>query len=352
MKVAIIVKPNNGCSFYRLVLPADYMPWDENDSIKIFYPDHYMSLQESDMLGHIKDIETFAPDLLFFNGIIPKDLVWLKKMKDQGTKIVFDCDDYWELPSSHPVFKQWYTGAFNIMMQGYLSIADIVFVPNEYLRNKVLFFNRNCLIIPNAVPYGQPGYHSSGVKEIGRTTTFLYSGGSTHYNDLLLLKNKFDKIGNDTYLRTNSQYVLAGYDPIPDKHCEWDKMLSLISRTKNFKVINTLPVEKHMAIYDTSDVVLIPLVDSEFNRSKSFLKVIEASTRELPCIVSDVLPYSELKGTKGLMWENWLENIKYCIKNPIFVQDSGKELAEQMKTNFNINIWGPTRYQVFKSLLK
>lgn len=351
MKVAVIIKPDNGCDFYRCLLPCNYMPWQQQDKVKLFYPDH-INIEEhhKQYAGNTNEIEEFAPDILFMNqGITDRNIEYLEQLKKKGTKIVLDLDDYWELSKSHPVYDAWYKTKSNERVKSFIRLANIVFVSNERLHKKVIELNKNCLIIPNGVPFGEPDYrHEEPIHPIYEDKiNFLYAGGSTHFTDVNILKNKFERIGNDKFLREKSIYTLAGFNPLPEKHCEWDKMVSVFKRTNSYQVLNTLPLQKHMSFYDSANVVLVPLVQNEFNSYKTVLKVIEAATRELPCIVSKVLPYSELEGYPGILWDNWLENIKLCIKSSNFVKDSGKELAEKMKQNYDIKVWALSRYQVF-----
>lgn len=348
MKLAVIQKVNNGCSYYRCELPTKYLPLTSKDELEVFYADreavkyNYKSL---------KQLETFSPDIIFWNGVPNGESVEsMLKYKSYGAKLVMDVDDYWELSRDHYMYDFWYKNGYNLIFQKFIQLADIVFTTNDYLRSKILPLNKNCIIIPNAVPFGE-GFFVNNKIQLDKFN-FLYAGGATHYKDVALFKNKFDRLGGDKFIKDHAMFTLAGYNPLPSKHCEWDKMASVFSRTNTYKIIDTLPVGQHMSIYDSANVALIPLVNNEFNRSKSFLKVIEAATRELPCIVSNTLPYSELKGYPGIFWENWLENIKFSIKNPTFVQDQGKELAEKIKANYDIKIWSRTRKDIFEHLIK
>lgn len=353
MKIAVILKPNNGCSFYRCHLPIAFMQYQQGNQVKLFYPEGTHTLENAqDISGTMDQIDEYEPDIIFFNGVIPnKNLEWLKYKRKQGIKFVMDIDDYWELGPNHPVNKHWYKAGLNTIITSMLSEVDVVFTPNEQLRSKVLSFNKNCVVIPNAVPFGTPNYMKTLQVFKLEKMNFLYSGGSTHANDLLILKNKFDRIGTNKSIQDKALFTLAGFNPLPTGHCEWDKMASIFKRTKSYQILSTKPLQEHMTFYDDADVVFIPLANSEFNSCKSFLKVIEASTRKLPVICSNVLPYSELKDYKGIMWENWLENITYCIKNPTFVKDMGEQLAEKMEANFDLQIWSKMRYQIFTHLL-
>ncbi len=353
MRIAALVKPDDGCCYYRIVLPFDHIQWEDTDSVKLFYPrSHPLEGKNRALCGGIDELEAFNPDIVFLNrSLFDKSISWLKTLKDRGIKIVVDIDDFWELSCLHPFYTYWYKHSINKAIQETIRMADLVLTTNERLRNIVLRLNNKCEVVPNAVPYGDKDFTPDTLVPKSNKMTFLYAGGSSHTQDVSLLKNKFERLGSLQKVRDSAKFVLAGFNPLPTTHCEWDKMASIFKRTNSYEILDTLPIQKHMSFYDKADVVLVPLVKNEFNQYKSVLKIIEASTRKLPCIVSDVAPYSDLKNIPGLFWENWVENIKYSINNPTFVKDQGELLYQEMKKRYDIRDWSKIRYELFKSLV-
>ena len=353
MRVAAIVKQYNGCSFYRILLPLEYMPWSKEDQVKLFYPEGAVIRDEDRHLaGTVSEIKSYQPDIIFLNGSLNTNgLEWLQECKASGIKIVVDIDDYWELHGTHPIYETWYKQKHNLKVLEIMKLADVVFTATENLFEKIRLINKNCIYIPNAVPYGTKYYKKEDNQKFLSKMNFLYAGGSTHYPDVLLLKNTFDRLGADKWTKEKAIFTLAGFNPLKGNlHCQWDRMASIFKRTNSYQILETRPLQEHMTFYDQADVSLVPLDSNEFNRCKSILRVIESSTRELPCIVSNVQPYSDLKGMP-LMWDNWKDNIKYCLKNPEAVKDQGKALAEQMKLKYNLPIWAESRYQIFSHLM-
>ena len=69
MRVAALVKPYNGCSFYRILLPLEYMSWSTDDSVKLFYPKGtFIRETDTHIAGTVPEIDAFEPDIIFFNG--------------------------------------------------------------------------------------------------------------------------------------------------------------------------------------------------------------------------------------------------------------------------------------------
>ena len=180
MKVAVIVKLNNGCDFYRCVLPVEYIPF-EKGSFKLFYNDSIdIPEDQLDFADNLKNLESFNPSIIFFSRTISNnnDLDLLEVWKNKGIKIVMDIDDYWEMGTSNYLYKLWYKTEMNKKLINNMKIADLVITTNEQLYEKIIPINRNCIIIPNAVPFGEPYYckdENIKVSTTHRKMNFLYN---------------------------------------------------------------------------------------------------------------------------------------------------------------------------------
>jgi glycosyltransferase involved in cell wall biosynthesis len=292
-----------------------------------------------------EDAELFDCDILMFNRSIKtpaKELVQLRNK--YGFKIVLDLDDYWVLGSTHPLYKSWKEGQFGEDILSYVKIADHVLVTNYSLYTKVREYNQAASIVPNALTFTHPTQPPRSGK-----MKFIYSGSVTHIPDLEILRSKFRRI--EPFVRDSASFVLAGVG----EHKGWDKPKEIFESTGSYEFMPVLPLDRYMEHYDTADVALVPLVDNEFNKHKSVLKVLEAASRGLPCIVSNVLPYKELGPNAPIMWANtgadWLRHIRFCIKNPNWVKHQGMRLYDFMKAKFSLDDVNKLRYEILRSVL-
>ena len=83
------------------------------------------------------------------------------------------------------------------------------------------------------------------------------------------------------------------------------------------------------------------------------MKILEASAKKLPVICSAVEPYIEMSDFPGIMWvnsNNWLDHIRFSIKNPQAVKDMGEQLAERVWKEYSLESWNIVRKQVLESL--
>lgn len=335
MKIKFIVKKGSGCDWHRLFQPLDHMTLEEGDTVDMgIYGESTEDPGDCDIYMFNRDVTIPATKLL-------------QMKKERGFKIVMDLDDYWILPPSHYLYEVWDSSAYSAKIISYMLIADVVTVTNERLADFVKSFCKNILIYPNAVPF------DGSISTQSDKMRFLYAGGITHLPDVKLLDSAFRRIGDEPFIHNKSEYILCGFD-IKHQSDTWDGMAKVFSRTKSFRVYGQLPLDRYMEHYENADVCLVPLVENTFNSCKSTLKMIEAASQGKPCIVSEVLPYTELKDAPAVLWasntSDWLRNIRFCLKNPKWVEHEGLAFQQYMKERYNIVDWAAKRYNDLKTL--
>jgi processive 1,2-diacylglycerol beta-glucosyltransferase len=358
MRLQFVVQQKSGIAYHRLVTPMEFMQWDETDS--------------SEMLWIVNDEHKIDGDILLYSKFIWTTPDQLKAIKAKGTKIVVDVDDSWDLPPLHPFYDVWKQRENAQKVIENIKIADLVICTTLKLQDKIRQYNKNTVVIPNALPFGYENYVPKPIAH--EKMTFIYVGGSSHLLDIEMLKGKFKKIGGEPFIKNNAEFVLAGYEatsvprylskedfdnkkptmvPVRDV---WEKMTSIFAETRSYRILPSTDLEKYIDYYDQADVALIPLVNSDWNNHKSELKIIEAGCKGIPVICSKVLPYSTLYGKEGIMWvetpDDWIKHIRYCVKNPNFVKDMGQKMSEWVKEEYDLLKWNNVRKEVFKNLLK
>lgn len=362
MKIHYFVRPENGVSFHRFVQPMDYIHWDEGT--------------ESILKWHGEDEteEGLDCDILAYSLFLETDAVLLKNLQSKGTRIVVDVDDDWDIPVSHPRYQMLTENRFQQRVLDNIRIADVVTCPTLRLQEKVRQYNKNTVVIPNALPYGYEHYHDKD-RIASDKTRFIYVGGSTHYEDIRMLEGKFKRIGSDPHIKNNSNFIMAGYRPHYAKRYltnydqeqqnnnwapykvpgVWDKMASIFAQTQVEKILPTLPPQDYITHYDHGDVAIVPLKESTWASYKSPLKLAEAATRNIPVICSQVGPYSDVESVSGVIWApttaDWIPAIRKCIKDKEYVKDMGLQLGEYCREHYDLVRWNETRKQVYKSLM-
>lgn len=117
---------------------------------------------------------------------------------------------------------------------------------------------------------------------------------------------------------------------------------------------------EYAKILDETDILLAPLVNTTFNNMKSNLKQIEASTRKLPIICSDIIPYNVdgidnfntiLIKDKRNQGKYWAKALKSLILNKDLRETLGNNLYESFKNKYNLVNVTELRSKLYKSVI-
>lgn len=338
-----IIKHHSGCDYHRVILPLIAMGVDL---------DSYKGFKVQDK---IKETKVF-----FFNRTPstedPNELVKLRKQGD--FKVVMDIDDYWVLNTQHTLKGTWNRYNFEKVLPQFLAMADAVTCTTSLLADKIRPINKNVHVIPNALPFGYEQFTDERIDYNG-LLRFIYTGGNTHFWDLKELIRPFEKVANNPQFNKAS-FALCGYNDgnAPSKK-DWDGMertFNLNGRIKNYIRRYAYPLNVYMEHYTEADVSLVPLENNIFTSYKSNLKIIEAGCKNIPCIVSDVAPYSQEMNRNVLMYaknaREWYEHLRYCVLNPTFVKEKGLELGAYVREHYNLYKVNEYRKQLFEHLSK
>lgn len=269
-----------------------------------------------------------------FNRVPGMDLVVLKGMKREGVKVICDVDDFWELNPSHYIYDAWKESRFEEKITESLKIADVVTCTSPLLASKVRPYNRNVVVIPNALPYEFGQFQKSTDKE--SDSCFVYLGGPSHRSDLALLEG------------LTSDLTIAGYNStIP----EWVKIAQALPGAA-FKH-QAMP-DEYMKLYDGHRVAVAPLIGNDFNACKSNLKMLEAGCKGIPLIASTTMPYFNPVDLKVVLYANglleWRSKMRLLLNNPNMADDLGAALAEHVRLHYNLDDANELRRQVVESL--
>lgn len=260
-----------------------------------------------------------------------------------GFKLVVDNDDYWNLDPSHLLYLRYQY--YNIPQQiiSYMQIADLCTCTHERLAAEISKYNKNVHILPNALPYGQEQFMDNKTED-SRVRLF-WSGSGTHEKDIELLKQPFKRLQG-----MNIRTVIAGYNdgekPI------WDKMIAAFTcgLKLNPTIYNYARVTEYMGAYTDSDISVIPLVDNKFNAMKSNLKVLETAAKKNPAIVSHVNPYLDMPVHYVKSQKDWYKHIRDLVNDEAMRKESGENLFEFCKKNYNFEGINLDRKYIYSKL--
>ena len=333
IQVLGVTQKASGCGWHRVLLPLAFMPDSYN---------HICNVPTKEIL------EERNFEILLYNRFSQFDNKWHETKKH--FKVVIDLDDDWELPYNHPL-HQFYEPQKKRVINNIFN-ADMVTCTNERIAEKVSKYNKNVKIFPNCIPLGEQQY--TELRHESDKVRIFWAGGSTHMNDIALLKNPIKRFSG----LNNIEMVLGGYtgtDPVSKEY--WDKVHSMFTngnKLANRKLNGTLPND-YMSHFEHADIMVIPLEDSQWHACKSNLKILEAASKRIACVVSDVEPYNKDKDAPVLWVKNqsdWFKHISYLVNNPTERVKMGNDLYEWAKEKYNYQKIGSERREAFGNLIE
>lgn len=263
---------------------------------------------------------------------------WVKECKRVGMKVVHDIDD--DLLDADALRQRGYSGdvfaAVIDKVRFLVTSADLVLASTEPLAKKIRSLNANVCILPNALDaniwrLNEPRLHDTGdfAKPVGGPVRIGYIGTPTHDADLIMIADAMrvikERFGNRVQIE-----VIGGFENVKPLFGERIPL----PRKKDYpNFVNWLLQRVHW------DIGLIPLVNDDFNKSKSYLKFLECGALDMAMIVSDVPSYSPIArhGHNCLLaqatTEDWVEKLSQLVENESLRQrlstNARKECAEK-----------------------
>jgi glycosyltransferase involved in cell wall biosynthesis len=397
-----------------LVLPSDtsgvgkFRSVDPHVKLQNLYPeDFHVDIDYQPKLNDINYWKKYQ--IVHFHrsfGNIDQCPQLIKSLQSLGIVVIGDIDDYWLPTKEHPIYTLIIENKMNQRIVDNLKACDYVTTTTEIFADEIRKFNKNVIVLPNAVDPKEPQFNQPTLPSEKVRVGWL--GGSSHLHDLKLLEGMVNKLGP---IQDKLQYYLCGFDirgsvteinkqtgertqrPIKPEETVWVKYEQIF--TDNYKIISpeyklfldgfkdddypaiknenyvrvwTRPVESYAKNYSNFDISLAPIKNHIFNRMKSQLKVIEAGFHKKALIASNVGPYTiDLKhamkngeftdGNALLVDEvknhsDWAKHIKKLVDNPNMITDLGERLYETVSKKYDLNIVTKTRAEFYKSLIK
>lgn len=343
IKVMVIPRDDGGCGYYRIMLPYKTLNHHADD-IDLMIVDGWHR-------ERIKYIE--QADVVVIARLAEQDgLDTLNNVKEKsGCKIVIDHDDnifavnplsphYKDLGTSEVKVNGmylWKNGRdgfhiFENLVQldiatDAMDMVDAVTTTTPILAKRLAAYNKNIHVLPNSVDINKWNFVEKTLHD--DSIRLYWAGGHSHYHDWFIL-----------------------HKVLPDLFEEF-KQLKLVIKGHHFKgTTKNIPqnrIEVHgwshvMAYpYESAalkpDIGLIPLAIDEFNQCKSEIKLVEMGALQVPCVVSNTMPY-QLFGDDVVYVDNqddsWYEGVKLLIEDSIMRNAIGANARRTVEDRYSI----------------
>jgi len=404
-KIRILAIPSDkhGVGKFRMMDPYQFIGDNHSDDIHV---DISYNADNNDEYFLNYDIVVFHTFIHQTNH--EQNIERIKWLQSKGIKVIMDIDDLWFVDQRHPMYHQVKTSRIGEMKMEMLKLVDYVTTTTPIFAKTIKdrLSVKNIEIFPNAVNEDEPQFKIDPIKS--DKIRFGWLGGSSHLSDIELMSNGISSTHNA--FKDKVQFVLCGFDlrgtvteidqegkqrqrPIEPLETVWYKYEKFF--TEDYKVLSpeyksflnvfvdtpyndvnepyrrrwTKDIKTYASNYNTFDVSLAPLVESQFNANKSQLKVIEAGFHKKAIIASETDPYTldlisavndgkfNDNGNSLLVnprrnHKDWAKHMKRLVENPNMIEDLGNRLYETVKDKYSLKKVCQDRVEFFKSIIK
>jgi glycosyltransferase involved in cell wall biosynthesis len=362
MKICIVYNPKpNGISLYRQELPNGHICENYPDLFEYVATDTESIKQVSE--GDLDSIDLFLYSRLWYHPVDQKtgevdfSLIgkYANELRKNGAKIVLDIDDWWNLTQNHPFYDQWCKWQTGEVVKEHIRLADVVTTTHQYLADKIRHLNKNVVILENAPWTKYEQFVSQKTKS--EVIRFGYFGASQHFEDVDTLELPFRKLAQNSQLDGKYLFMLGGWREDNDASQFYQHIFSAGGLNKNFGRIAMADIYSFAQGYNDVDVSIAPLHDTEFNKCKSNLKIIEAGYHKCAFVGTDIIPYSGhiRQGDDGYLIpadkpKEWYGVLRDMINNPDRTREMGQRLYDRITSEVNLDEINLRRIELYKSL--
>jgi glycosyltransferase involved in cell wall biosynthesis len=352
-----------GVGYYRLWLPKLAIEHDSKWKVDFWGTEFAKEIdtknQETIARSYVKFFQKYDAVILkhFDNPNAGRFMFFASEYT--GTPIITDLDDdVLSVREDQPAFKKGYDkgGLQRSIVGTMLSFSKGLFCTNDYLGKKITsevkkIFNIDLpyFVLPN---YCNPDEWKFPVKTNKDRIVIGWHGSLTHDADLQMVLPHIKKImeeNENVYLEllggVNADFAIKHFK-------DWANLIDRIELIAGTKAWHNFPY--HLC-KQRWDIGIAPLIDDEFNRSKSNIKWLEYSLKGIPTVASDVEPYKNIKHGKNgfLVKENeWYGTLTELIKNASLRGKIAKQALSDVEKQWSYKGKGKLWRNAVNSVLK
>ncbi len=256
-------------------------------------------------------------DLVIIQRYLKLDEASIALFEKYPRPIIFETDDLLiRLPHYHPDIDN--LGHARLFWNLFAKQIDGVIVSTEYLRRFYSPFCRDIEVVRNVLP---PEFVSerrpSGP---GEPLHLCYHGTPTHFKDFDFLTRALIKLKK----KYNNRIACHFFGFAPHPSIEAIPGMNVYPFEPDY--LKSLERLKTIGV----DIGLAPLLNNDFNRSKSAVKYLEYTYAGGIGLYSNVLPYRGIRG--GFLVENnrasWIGCLRKLIENPDIIENEYHEALD------------------------
>lgn len=279
--------------------------------------------------------------------------------KHQKPFIVEVDDNYVDVPPWNEAHQSFRNGSpFRRVSLDCMRNADAITVTTPHLGQTYESLNDHIYVVPNSLDFKGDrrfiGWDKVSVRK-HKGTRLGWIGGRAHFNDLMMVAPVLREI-----LIKNPDVTLCLVNSAIKQSCQALGRPYPFEGIKNVHYADRSVAINRYAAFAASfgfDIGIAPLVDCNFNRSKSNLRWLEYSALKIPTVASDVSHYTQTVKpfeTGLLIPDNdlgkWRSSIQLLIEDRRLREVMGRNAYAKVKKDFNVKRNAPSYLRLLKKI--
>lgn len=281
--------------------------------------------------------------------------------KHQKPFVVEVDDNYVDVPPWNEAYHGFRNGSsFRRVSLDCMRNADALTVTTAHLGETYASLNENIFVIENSLDFKGDrkfvGWDKVSVRK-HKGVRLGWIGGRAHFDDLMMVAPALREI-----LEKNPDVTLVLINSAIRESCK------LLGRKYPFEGLpnvhyadRSVPINRYAAFMASFgfDIGIAPLVDCNFNRSKSNLRWLEYSGLGIPTVATDIshfsqsiTPFEEGILVKDNDLSKWKEAIELLIADKNLREAMGHRAYKRVKKDFNVAKNAPKYLRLLKKLSK
>ena len=325
MRVVVLPADKTGCGTLRMLWPGEVVSKIRPDwTVEVYDPAHIqIATNGSGKLTKVRGFDPYDIDVLVVQRIgIPSSVKLMEWMSKMGTAVVVDSDDaMWAIERDNVAFAPWNGGMYHWKwLDRAAEVADLVTVTTDRLARRYGKHGR-VEILGNCVPEAALSLESRR-DEFDQTVTLGWSGFTgTHPGDLRVVGSAVSEVCEETGAKVRIIGDAEGASR------DWGVVAEQVGPF-------SLGPDYYRGL-TTVDIGLVPLRDSVFNHSKSWLKALEFSVMGVPVVASATEDNRRLAKTVPILLAEseaeWKSHLSRLIVSPHEREVRGREAKERVQ---------------------
>ena len=400
-KIRILVTPsdNTGCGMYRSIWPHQYLQehyGDEFDVDIVFLKDY----PKDNLVNFLQDY-----DIIVYHKQLDNNCKILDLINFLNIPTIIDLDDNFILGPDHPLNMSSVREGWASRVINHLKKSTCVTTTTPIYADIIKKYNKNVYVLPNAIDPDSKQFVQE--KKPSDRIRFGFVCGSAHLKDIQLVEG-LASLPQETLDKL--QYCLCGFNregkvtlwnrqtgqsetkAIQPHESVWARYEEIV--TDNYKIVSpehkewllkfeegddpfeneayrrfyTKNINEYAKHYENVDVLLAPLKENDFNKTKSQLKAEECAFTNTAIIATnfgpytiDLVPYLERGGNvnpngNALLVDSlknhkqWTKYIKYVVEHPECIDVMTNNLKKELCDKYSIEKVTKQRVELYKNI--